>query len=228
MISSNADLIAVVLRLKVRQVSLFHRLLHAGEAGKTERVVLVQDSDSGNTKIIGQVLDPGLGLLKIRGANIDHVAVERIAEKFRARERTDEGHLGGSRDWLAGFRRRRSHSAHQRENLVVIDCLVRGFDGLFGLVAVVNRLELELAAINAAGPVGFLKCCKNTLAHSLAQRLRRAIERRDLSEEDAVFGYAVFRVAVRIQTTCERCSKQAEPATIGPHRKFPPAVARVR
>ena len=67
-----------------RQVSLFHRLLHAGEAGKTERVVLVQDSDPGNAKIIGQVLDPGFGLLKIRGANIDHVAVERIPEKFRA------------------------------------------------------------------------------------------------------------------------------------------------
>jgi hypothetical protein len=49
------------------------------------------------------VVDPGLGLLKIRAANIDDVPVERIAKEFGAGERADERHLGRRCDWLTGL-----------------------------------------------------------------------------------------------------------------------------
>ena len=139
------------------------------------------------------MFDPGLGLLEIRAANIDDVAIERIAKKFCAGERSDEGHLGRRCDRLAGFRCRRSNRADKRKDLVFLDCFVGGFDGFFGLVAVINRLELELAAVDAAGAVGFLEGRKYTFAHALAERLCRPVERRDLPEQNFVFGYAVFR-----------------------------------
>ena len=54
--------------------TLFHRLRDAREPGATEGVVLVQDGDPRHAEIIGEVLDPGLRLLVIRAANVDHIA----------------------------------------------------------------------------------------------------------------------------------------------------------
>ena len=101
-----------------RHVALGQRALHAVEAGKPEGIVLIEDRDLGDAEILGQMLDPGLGLLKIRGADIDDIAVVRIAQKFGAGERADERHLCGSGDRLTGFRCRRSDRADHGEDFV--------------------------------------------------------------------------------------------------------------
>ena len=164
---------------------------------------------------------------KYEAANIDDVAVERIAEKFRAGERTDERHLGGGGDGLAGFRRRRADRADKRKDLVVRDRALGGFDGFFRLVAVVDRLEFELAAADTAGAVGFLEGRENTFAHALAERLRRPAQGRHLPEHDLVSGYAVLRVERRGGKTEESSPENAEPDAIGPHERYPHQRVRV-
>ena len=59
--------------------------------------------------------------------------------------------------------------------IVSVDGAVSRNDRLLGLIAVVNRFELELAAIDAAGAIGFFECGEDAFAHTLAERLRRAI-----------------------------------------------------
>jgi hypothetical protein len=208
-------------------VALVHRLLDAGETGKAEGVVLVEDRDARDAKIVGEVFDPGFGLLEIRTADIDDVTVEWIAQKFRAGKRADERHLGRGGDRLAGFRGRRADRADKREDLVVRDRALGGFDGFFRLVAVVDRLELELAATHTAGAVGFLECRQHSFAHALAERLRRPAQGRDLPEQDPVSKYAVLRVQRSVGKTEDSSPENAEPVAIGPHGRYPHQQVRV-
>ena len=60
-----------------RHVALGHRFLDSSQAGKAERIILVEDRDSGNAEVIGQMLDPGFGFLEIRAANIDDISIRR-------------------------------------------------------------------------------------------------------------------------------------------------------
>ena len=84
------------------------------------------------------MLDPGLGFLEIRAANIDDIPVERVAEKFGAGEGAEKGHLGRRCDGLTGLRGGRSDRSDESENLVLLDGIVGRDDGLLGLVTVVE------------------------------------------------------------------------------------------
>ena len=71
-----------------------------------------------------QMLDPSLGFLAVRSADIDHVCQRRIAQKVSAREGADEGHPLISCNWLHGLCRRRSHFADQGKYPVFVEKLV--------------------------------------------------------------------------------------------------------
>jgi hypothetical protein len=59
-------------------------------------------------------------------------------------------------------------------------------------IAVVGGFQLELAAGDSAGAICFREGGEKALAHTLAERLGRAFERRDLTEDDPILGDAVF------------------------------------
>jgi hypothetical protein len=180
-------------------------------------VVLVKDRDPGNAEIVGQVLDPGFGLLKIRAANIDDIAVERIAKKFSAGERADERHLCRCCDGLAGLRGGRSDRADEGKDLVFLDGIVGRDDRLLGLVAVVDRFKLELAAIDAAG----VESGKDAFAHALAEGLRRAVKRGDLPKNDSFLEHAVLGAQGRIAKGQKGSPDKAGPAALDTQRASP-------
>jgi len=63
---------------------------------RAERIVLIEDCDAFEAKILGQVFDPGLGLGAVARANIDDVMELRCAEEFSSGEWTDERHIPGT------------------------------------------------------------------------------------------------------------------------------------
>ena len=112
------------------------------------------------------------------------------------------------------------------KTLSVVDDLLRGLDGLFRLVAVVERFELKRAAGNAAMTICFVEGRQDALAHALTQILRRSGERRDLAKDDLVVGNAVLgqrRAAEHADNKSERNSK-----LIAAHRRFLDCVAASR
>jgi len=60
------------------------------------------------------------------------------------------------------------------------------------LIAVVRGFQLEFAAGDSSSAIDFREGGEKALAHTLAERLGRAFERRDLTEDDPVFGDTVF------------------------------------
>jgi hypothetical protein len=62
-----------------RHLALVQRPLDAGKPGLAEGVVLIEDGDLGDTEILGQTLDHGLGFLEIGGADVDHVGLVGLA-----------------------------------------------------------------------------------------------------------------------------------------------------
>ena len=150
-----------------RQIALGHRTLHAFQPGKTECVVLIKDCNPRNTEVLGQVIDPRLGLLKIGGAHIDDVTIVGITQKFCAGERADERDLRRGGDRLTGLRCGRSHCADQSEDFIVADDLLSRIHGLFRLITVVERFKLERASGDAAVAIGLVERGKDALAHAL-------------------------------------------------------------
>ncbi len=89
---SSAPFTATVLRSKVPSddqlhAALLQRLLHAGEAGAAEAVILVENGDPRDVAVLGQPLDHRLGLLEVGGADVDDVGLERLAQELGAGER---------------------------------------------------------------------------------------------------------------------------------------------
>ena len=130
---------------------------------------MVEDRNFFDTKIIGQMFNPSLGLLEIRAADIDDIAVIRIAKEFGARERPDEWDLGFRCNWLSGLRGWRSNRADKSKNLVLVDNCFSGFNGFLGLIAVVDRLEFEFAAADATRAIGEIR---RPVAASMRRPLR--------------------------------------------------------
>ena len=170
-----------------RHIALGQRPLHAFKAGKTKGIVLIEDCNFRDAEILGQMLDPGLGLLKIRSAHIDDIAVVGIAQELGAGKGADERHFGSGCDRLTGLRCRRAHRADQGEHLILVDDLLAfRLDGFFRFVAVVARFEFELTAGNPAVAIGLVEGRQDALAHALAQILGRSGECRDLPEDNLV------------------------------------------
>ena len=74
----SAELTALVLRSKVPSAAQFHaalfqRALDAPQAVPAEGIVLVEDGDPAEMQILGEMLDPRLGLGAVAGANVDDV-----------------------------------------------------------------------------------------------------------------------------------------------------------
>src|ERR1051325_11043125 len=128
------------------------------------------------------MLDPGFSFLEIRTPNIDDVPVVWISQKLRPREWRNERHLGCGCNRLAGSRGRCANSPNQGKDFVVGNNLLGCCDRLLWLVTVIDRFELKLATIDAAGPVYFAERSEDSFAHPLAQRLCRTAECRYLSK----------------------------------------------
>ena len=107
-----------------------------------------------------------------------------------------KGPMNGSarrgRDRLGGGGGRRTDGAGDGEHLVLFEQLLDRFDGSGRLIAVVDALELELAALDAAGLVDFGERRVETRLHALAERRGRTFERRRLAEHDLVGGDTVL------------------------------------
>ena len=73
--------------------ALLQRALDARQAVAAEGIILVEDRDIGEVKILGQMLDPGLGLGAVAGADIDDVAKLGGAQEFGAGKWADERHV---------------------------------------------------------------------------------------------------------------------------------------
>ena len=139
------------------------------------------------------MLDPRLGLLIVRGANVDHVAEGWVAQEG-ARERPDERHVRLGRDRLSSARRRGAHFANQGEDLVVLDQMVGILDRPLRLVAVVVGDQLEPAAIDPARGVGLPKGREDPLTHAETQGRRGPVESGRLAKHDPVVEHAWLRV----------------------------------
>ncbi len=122
-------------------------------------------------------------------------------------------------DRLTGFRRRCSHRADQGEDLVLVKNSLGCFDGLFRLIAVVQRLQFKFTARNPAGAIGGVEGCQNSLAHALPQGLRRPLQRRHLAKNNLAVADPVLGErgsADNAEGKSERHSK-----LIAVHRFFP-------
>ena len=121
-----------------------------------------------------------------------HLRLVRLAQEFGAGEGADERRAGRGRDRLGGGRGRRADRAGEREDLVFLEQLLDRFDRLGRLVAVVDALQFELAALDAAGLVDFGEGRVETQFHALAQGRGRTFEGRRLTEHDLVGGDTVL------------------------------------
>src|SRR5262249_21155146 len=74
----------------------------------------------------------------------------------------------------------------QREDLVGLDEALRHLDRFLGLVAVIDRIQLELAALDAARLVDLGESGGDALTHAETERRGRAFQRRGLAEDDLV------------------------------------------
>ena len=64
------------------QAALLHGLLEARQAGAAEGIVLIEDRDLRDLEVLGQVLDPGLGLRVVARADIDDVVELGVAQEL--------------------------------------------------------------------------------------------------------------------------------------------------
>ena len=160
------------------------RPLDAREPGPAEGVVLVEDRDALDAEVLRQALDHGLGLLEIGGPDIDHRRLVRRAQELGPGEGADEGYAGLRRDRLRRRRGRRSDRPDEREHLVVVEKAAGRLDRPLRLVAVVPADELELAALDAAGPVHLAERGKQALPHAEPEGSGRTLEHGRLAEHD--------------------------------------------
>ncbi len=168
------------------EVALLHRALDAREARLAVRVVLVEDRDLVHAHG-GEVLHDRLGLVEVARAHVEDVAVEGVAQQFRPGEGADvrDPRLGEDRQ----DRRRggRAHVAEEGEHPLFADELLRVLDGARRLVAVVERLEDDAAAVHAAPRVDVVEVEARAELHVLAELLRRPGKRDRLAEHDLGF-----------------------------------------
>ena len=148
---------------------LVERLLDAGKARLAESIVLVHDRDFGSAEILGQMFDHGFGFLEVAGANIHHQRLVRLAQELGAGKGADEGRACRGRNRLGGGGGRGADRTGHREDLVFLQQLLGRFDRLGRFVAVVDALEFELPALDAAGLVYFGEGRFQTHFHALAQ-----------------------------------------------------------
>ena len=137
------------------------------------------------------MLDHRFRFVVVGSAQIDDVVApaRNFAQKRRARERCHVGHAGGGGNGRCGKGRWRSNGADQREYALVLDQAAGVGNGPLRFVGVVQRLQFELATVDAAAAIGFAKRRLDAKAHVYAQFLGRAGERRRLAEDDG-FGNA--------------------------------------
>src|ERR1035437_6010815 len=166
--------------------ALFQRKLDAGQTVAAIGIVLVEDRNVPDMKILGQVLDPRLGLGGVAGANIDHIVEVRRAEESSPGERTDERHIGSFRNWNGRGRGGRADGADQRENLVFLDQPGGLHDRAIGIVTIVPAEQLEPAAVHTTLGVDLGEGRENALPHTLAERRRGTLECCRLTEQDAI------------------------------------------
>lgn len=179
-------------------------VLHARKAVTAEGIVLVEDADPGEVAILGEMLDPRLGLRAIAGANVDEVGEFEIAQEFGAAERPDEGNVARAGDWNRRHRGRRAHRADQREHLVVLDQPQRLHHRAIRIVAVVAADQLQPAAVDAALGVDLGEGRDDALPHALPECGGGTLERSGLAEQYRVLADADLVASCRQRRRCRQ------------------------
>jgi hypothetical protein len=149
-----------------------HRPRHALEAGLAVGVVLIEDADPLDADR-GQLLDDLGGLVEVRRADVEGIAVERRAQGLGAGERRDPWHLGRGRDRQRDQAGRRADVAEQREHAAV-DQLPGVLGAAVRLVAVVDAAQLDRPPVDAAPSIDPFEQQVRADLELFAERARRA------------------------------------------------------
>jgi hypothetical protein len=166
--------------------ALLQRAPDARQAVAAEGIILVEDRDIREVKILGQMLDPGLGLGAVAGADIDDAAKLGGAQEFGAGKWADERHVSRARNRNRRNRGWRADGADQRKDVVLLDQL-RGLDDrAIGIITVIAADKVQLAAVHPALGVDLRKRREDALPHALPERGRRPLERCGLTEQDRI------------------------------------------
>ncbi|MEY9133268.1 hypothetical protein ACVIWV_000847 [Bradyrhizobium diazoefficiens] len=186
------------------------RALHADKSIAAEGIILIEDADAGEPAVLGEVLDPCLGLRAVARADVDDVWKLEVAQELGAGERTDERDFPGAGDRYRRHRGRRADRADQREHLVVLEQLQRLRHGTIGVIAVVAADELELAAMDAALAVDLGERRDDALPHALPERRGGAFECGHLAEQDRIVADADLIAFRRQHGRGQQCDGQGE------------------
>ena len=121
------------------------------------------------------------------------VAVKRFAQTLRAGERTNQRNASSVDGGNGGEVGRRADRADQRKHLVLFNQCLDGGYGLFRLVAVITRDQLERATVDAAGRVHGIEVRQHAQLHAFAQLGSGTGLGRKLPDTDFSVGNADFR-----------------------------------
>ncbi len=206
-------------------VTFLHRSLDARQPRLAIVVVLIKHRDA-IEGLPHELADELVGLVVVAGADVEDIAVERVAQRFGAGERSHERNLGGREDRFRGVRGRRADIAEEQKHAVIDKLLGIGRRAI-AFVAIVDRTQLDFAAVDAPRCIDRLEIRHRAGAHLDAELLRRAGERRRLAEQDRRRGNA--RVC-RGGESGHRREDAAKPPQCAVHRSslsssLPPAAS---
>ncbi len=165
------------------EVALVHRALHAGEPSLAIGIVLIEDGDVLQPDRV-QLLDDFFGFVEVAGADVEDMAVERVAQQLCAGERPDEGNACLGEDRQGGLAGRRAHIAKQCEDAFFIDQFLRVCSCTIRFIAVVQRAKLDLATVDASLGIDAAKIGERTLPHFAAEFLGRTAEGGRLADQN--------------------------------------------
>jgi hypothetical protein len=161
-----------------------------------------------------QIFFAPLSLIRLRQGHAHLVVVARAAGELELVHRL--GHLArrGHREEVDHVLlelhrhrrvvRRRADVGHHREDLVLVDELLRRQHGLLRVVGRVLDQQPDLAAVDAALLVELVHAQQHALAHLLAEARDRARQVLDRAEHDLVLADALRRLRLA------RCAGQRE------------------
>src|SRR4051812_15141830 len=164
-------------------VALLQRAVHGSEVLAADHVVVIDDREALHAEW-REVLDDLLQLVGVARAHVVHVLVEH-PHRVRAGERVHERHLVLVDERQRRTGQRRTRVAEQSENgLRTFDQLLGVLAGALDVVTVIDRRQLELAAVHATRVVYFLEIGERAVANVLAELGVRAGERGGLADAD--------------------------------------------
>ena len=189
-------------------------VLQALDGVPAEGVVLVEDRDLAARMVFQQIfrIDVTFGLVaRLKAGGPRKLA--RLVPHRRAGGDEELRDLVGVQIGLHRRHRVGAEAGEGEEDLVLLDELFGQLQRLGGIVAVVIRNELDLAAVDAALGVDLVEIGRDHLADDAIGRGRAAVGH-GVADADLAVGWTSRKRALREQWTCHRRARQRrrEPA----------------